>query len=83
MTVRIAAAATGFTLYTAWRNGRDGTGGILPSVVLNRWLVAASLANTVYLLAYYAALVRTPVSVVTPVLGSSTVLVVAGAALFL
>jgi len=65
------------------RNGRDGTGGTVPSVEPNRRLVAASLANTAYLLVYYAALVRTSVSVVTPVLGSSTVLVVAGAAVFL
>ena len=53
------------------------------SIELNRWLVAASLANTIYLLTYYAALVRAPVSLVTPILGSSTVLVVAGAAAFL
>ncbi len=80
VTVRIAAGAVGFACYLVWRRLR--TGGF-PSVGFDRWLVVASLANTVYLLAYYAALVRTPVAVVTPVLGTSTLLVVAGAAAFL
>lgn len=78
--VRIAAGAAGFGLYAAWRDAR---GGLVPSTPPNRWLVAASLANTTYLLSYYAALSRAPVSVVTPVLGISTLLVVAGAAAFL
>lgn len=80
VTIRIATAALGFILYTAWRRESDG---LVPSVDVNRYLVVASLANTAYLLAYYAALSRAPVSVVTPVIGTSTVLVVAGAALFL
>ena len=78
--IRIVAAAVGFGLYSVWR-GDTGVG--VPSIDLNRWLVVASLANTVYLLAYYAALTRAPVSVVAPVLGTSTVLVVAGSAAFL
>lgn len=80
VTIRIAAATAGFALYTAWRGRNDG---VVPSIEFDRWLVVASLANTAYLLAYYAALARTPVSVVAPVLGTSTVLVVAGAAAFL
>lgn len=80
VTIRIAVAAATFALYSAWRGAGEG---IVPSVDLNRWLVVASLANTGYLLAYYASLARAPVSVVTPVLGTSTVLVVAGAAAFL
>ncbi|TQQ81943.1 DMT family transporter [Halonotius roseus] len=80
VTIRIAAGAVGFGLYLAWRAVGDGR---VPSVAGNRWLIVASVANTVYLSAYYAALARTPVAVVTPVLGTSTLLVVAGAAIFL
>lgn len=78
--IRIAAGAAGFGLYLAWRRVREG---LVPSVAANRWILVASLANSAYLLAYYAALARTPVAVVTPVLGTSTLLVVAGAAAFL
>ena len=80
VTIRIAAGAAGFGFYLAWRAVGDGR---VPSVAVNRWLIVASVANTVYLSAYYAALARTPVAVVTPVLGTSTLLVVAGAAIFL
>lgn len=80
VSIRIAAGAAGFGLYLAWRGRADV---LVAPVDLNRWLVVASLANTVYLLSYYAALTRTPVTVVTPVLGTSTLLVVAGAAVFL
>jgi len=79
VTVRVAAAAAGFGLYLAWRTVRTGRVGIrLP----NRWVVVASVANTGYLLAYYAALARAPVAVVTPVLSLSTLFVVVGALLF-
>lgn len=80
VTIRIAAGAGGFGLYIAWRSVRAGA---VPSIDVNRWILTASLANTAYLLSYYAALVRTPVSVVTPVLGTSTLLVIGGAAVFL
>lgn len=80
VTIRIAAGAFGFGLYLLWRNARDQ---LVPSIEMNRWIVIASLANTAYLLSYYAALARTPVVIVTPVLGTSTLLVVAGAAVFL
>jgi len=80
VTIRVLAAAGGFGLYLLWRLVRTGTG---VGIELNRWLVAASVANTAYLLTYYAALVRAPVSVVTPVMGASTLFVVGGAALFL
>lgn len=80
VTVRVIAAAAGFGLYLVWRRVRSAKGG---SIGVNRWLVAASVANTAYLLSYYAALARTPVAVVTPVLGASTLFVVGGAALFL
>lgn len=78
--IRVVAGAVGFGVYLVWRAPRDGR---RVSLNTNRWLVIAAVANTGYLLAYYAALVRAPVSVVTPVLGSSTLFVVAGAAVFM
>jgi len=80
LTVRVVAASLGYVAYVAWRRWRDGTAWRLRA---NRWLLAASVANTAYLGAYYAALGRAPVAVVTPLLGVSTLFVVAGAALFL
>lgn len=80
VTIRVIAAAAGFGLYLLWRTVRDERVGLIG---VNRWLIAASVANTVYLLAYYAALARTPVTIVTPVLGVSTLFVVGGAAVFL
>ncbi|MDT3434893.1 DMT family transporter [Haloarcula sp. 1CSR25-25] len=80
VTIRVAAAAAGFGLYLLWQAVR---GTRQDALSVNRWLIVASVANTVYLLAYFAALARTPVSVVTPVLGTSTLFVVGGAAMFL
>jgi len=81
VTIRVLAAAGGFGCYLLWRVARTGYDG--GGIELNRWLIAASVANTAYLLTYYAALARAPVSVVTPVMGASTLFVVGGAALFL
>lgn len=80
VTIRVIAAAAGFGVYLLWRTLRDGT---LVPMRASRWLVVAAVANTAYLLAYYAALARAPVTVVTPVLGASTLFVVVGAAGFL
>jgi drug/metabolite transporter (DMT)-like permease len=80
VTIRILAAAGGFAVYLTWRQPA------LPPVrrlLRNRALVAAGVANTAYLISFYAALDRIPVTVVTPITGVSTVLVVAGAAVFL
>lgn len=79
--VRTVAAAGGFLAYLAWRAARGDEG--LPSVPRGRWLAVAGVANTAYLLAYYAALARAPVVVVAPVTSVSTLFVVAGAAAFL
>lgn len=79
VTVRVLAAAGGFGLYLGWRALREERG----PLGANRWLVGAGVANTVYLLAYYGALSRTPVTVVTPLLSASTLFVLGGAALFL
>lgn len=80
VTIRVVAAAAGFGVYLGWRHLR---GGRLVQMRASRWLVVAAVANTAYLLAYYAALARTPVTVATPVLGTSTLFVVGGAAVFL
>lgn len=80
LVIRILAAAGGFGIYVVWR--RMWTESTL-SLSLNRWLLAASVANTGYLLAYYLALSQAPVSIVTPLLGLSTLFVIAGAAIFL
>lgn len=77
--IRTAAAAVGFAGYLLWRAIRNGH---RPALVGDRWLLFAGLANTVYLFAYYASLARLPVATVAPVIGSSTLFVVLGAAAF-
>jgi drug/metabolite transporter (DMT)-like permease len=80
LAVRIVAAASVFVGYLGWRAIRED---YHPSVSIDRWLTVAGLANTGYLLAYFGALERAPVVVVAPVMGVSTLFVVAGAAVFL
>jgi drug/metabolite transporter (DMT)-like permease len=80
LAVRTAAGVAGFGTYLAWRTAREGR---RPSVSVDRWTVVAGLGNTGYLLAYYAALARAPVVVVTPVMSLSTLFVVVGAAALL
>lgn len=77
LVARTGAAAAGFGAYLAWRAVRSGR---RPSISADRWLVLAGVANTGYLLAYYGALARAPVVIVTPVTSLSTIFVVAGAA---
>lgn len=77
--IRTVAAAGGFGLYLLVRSLRGERG--LPGR-RDRWLVLAGVANSVYLLAYYAAVARIPVATAAPLMGSSTLFVVAGAALF-
>lgn len=77
---RAVAAAAGFGAYLAWRGIR---GERTASVAVTGPLLVAGVANTGYLLAYYAALSRARVVVVTPVLATAPLFVVAGAALFL
>ncbi|MDS0260368.1 DMT family transporter [Haloarcula sp. S1CR25-12] len=75
VTVRVLAAAGGFGGYLLWRRLRGR--GYRPSRP-TRLTVATGVANTVYLVAYLAALARAPVSVVAPVLGASPLLVLLG-----
>ena len=60
LAVRTGAAAVGFGAYLAWASLRASQ---WPSFAVDRWLFVVGAANTGYLLAYYAALVRAPVSV--------------------
>lgn len=80
VTIRVVAAAAGFSLYLGWRALR---GTIVVPASINRWLLIAGVANTGYLLTYYAALTHTSVAIVTAVMGISTVFVAVGAAVFL
>lgn len=73
-TVRVIAAAAVFACYRLWKRFRARTPGRL---LVTRWSFTAGIANTVYLLAYLAALGRAPVSLVTPILGVSPLLVLA------
>lgn len=80
VTLRILAASVGFGMYLLWRHIRTGS---RPAIEPNRWVALASVANTIYLAAYFAALARAPVSVVTPILGTSPLLVILGGAAFI
>lgn len=77
-TVRVGAAAGGFLLYLGWRRLR---GTQLEAFALNRWILAASLCNTLYLVAYLIALGMAPISVVAPILGATPLIVVLGGAI--
>jgi drug/metabolite transporter (DMT)-like permease len=76
-TVRVAAAAGGFLVYLGWKRFR---GTQLEAFALNRWILAASLCNTLYLAAYLIALGLAPISVVAPILGATPLIVVLGGA---
>ncbi len=78
VTVRVLAAAGGFGGYLLWRRLR---GGRYRPARPTRLALVAGVANTVYLAAYLAALARTPVSLVAPVLGASPLLVLLGSAI--
>jgi len=75
VTVRVLAATGGFGAYLCWR--RLGSRAYRPARP-TRWTLVAGVANTVYLVAYLAALARAPVSIVAPVLGASPLLVLLG-----
>lgn len=79
VTVRVIAATAGFGLYLLWRRVARG---VAASFAATRWSLLAGITNTTYLVAYLAALDSAPVSVVTPILGASPLLVLVGAAAF-
>ncbi|WP_435102365.1 EamA family transporter [Halarchaeum sp. P4] len=80
VTVRVLAAAAGFGLYLLWYRIRSGKHQLVRPT---RWILLASVANTIYLVAYLAALARAPVSVIAPILGASPLFVLLGSAVFI
>jgi drug/metabolite transporter (DMT)-like permease len=78
--LRVGVSAAAFGGYLAWQAGRGER--VFPEAI-DRRLYAVAVANTVYLVAFYAALAVAPVAVVAPIVGASPLFVVLGAALFL
>ena len=79
--LKTIAATLGFTLYLAWRDALPQLGNLSSTNI--RWYVAAGLANTFFLLAYYLALSLAPVSVVVPIIIVYPVFVVGLSAIFM
>ena len=80
LTVKTVTAGVGFMAYVWWKRGIPRAGdfdrGELP------WHVAAGVANTTFMLAYYGALELERVSVVVPLVQSSPLLVIVLSMLF-
>lgn len=81
VTIKVAAALVVFAGYLAARGELPTLAGVGRSDM--RWHVAAGVASTVFLVAYYAALVRAPVVIVVPIMQSSPLLVVLVSLVFL
>lgn len=81
VTIKVATAMVVFTAYLA-ANHRLPRPHELRGDGL-RWLLAAGVSSTLFLVAYYAALVRAPVVIVVPIMQSSPLLVVLISLLFL
>ncbi len=78
--VKTASATLGFAGYLAWTGGLPRREDVAQSEL--PWLVAAGLANTVFLFGYYGALKLEPVSLVVPLVQSSPLLVIGLSMLF-
>ncbi|SEV80137.1 DMT family transporter [Natrinema salifodinae] len=78
--VKTVSAAIGFVAYLFWRRALPAL--LTYDVAELRWLVAAGLANTTFLVAYYTALEVSTVAVVVPIVQSSPLLVITLSALF-
>lgn len=78
--VKTFSATIGFFAYLTWKRAVPGLSEYNRSEI--RWLVAAGLANTVFLVAYYRALEVSAVSIVVPIVQSSPLLVIVLSALF-
>ena len=75
LVVKTSSAGLGFLTYLAWQQGLPRPADVAPSEL--HWLVGAGLANTVFLLGYYAALETEPVATIVPLVQSSPLLVIA------
>lgn len=80
LSIKTVAAGVGFASYLFWRDALD-----VKSIREGRftWYVAAGIANTAFLVSYYAALNVSSVTIVVPILQTSPVFVVAISAVFL
>lgn len=81
LTIKTVGAFVVFLFYLAWRGEVPRPSGIPRGEV--RWYVLAGLANTGFLLAYYAGLSISRVGVVVPITQMSPLLVMAASAVFL
>lgn len=79
LVVKTVAATLGFTAYLRWRNALPDPAVFYTSNI--RWFVLAGIANTLFLLGYYAALAIAPVNVVVPIIITQTLFVVVLSAL--
>ncbi|WP_436348253.1 EamA family transporter [Natronorubrum sp. FCH18a] len=78
--VKTVSATIGFVAYLSWRRAVPALSAY--NLAELRWLVAAGLANTTFLVAYYSALEVSTVAVVVPIVQSSPLLVIVLSALF-
>ena len=78
--VKTVSATIGFLAYLSWRRAVPAFSAY--NFAELRWLVAAGLANTTFLVAYYMALEVATVAVVVPIVQSSPLLVIVLSALF-
>lgn len=81
LSIKSVTALLVMVLYLAVRRSLPGLGDLATDD--GRWIVLAGVANTAFLLFYYAGLAVSNVSVVVPIMQTSPVLVLAASALFL
>lgn len=81
LAIKTLTATVAFLGYLRWRGALPARASITNRNA--RWFVGAGLANTGFLLAYYAALEITPVVLVVPIMQTSPLLVLALSAVFL
>lgn len=73
LSIKTAVATGGFLGYVRWQNALPGWADLIsPSL---RWYLLAGVANTAFLLTYYAALEIAPVVLVVPIIQLSPLLV--------
>ncbi len=81
LAIKTTAALLGFVGYLRWHDVVPGLGEILEGDL--SWYILAGLANTVFVIALYAALTIAPVVVVMPIIQASPLFVVVLSYLFL
>lgn len=79
--IKMSAAMIGFVLYLRWHNALPGRNLLRSNDRL--WLLLAGIANTLFILGYYAALGVAPVSIVTPIIITNSLFVVFLSAIFM